>query len=1110
MAFSLFDAQDCDDNFLPSELISKKKYENCDGCGPVDETPHGGIVDNIAEIERLAEETDKEDALLAERFAACVSKFGEKMSAATAAFDALSDRMMLRAALDEYIDNLRPVASYHASRIKYAGMRDRPQVAVVTLKNAIIAFKNAVSEYTGAVEVETTVGENGEFAPAVRNIISYGLKCGCVNRIMQNEIFISGISTEVDNTGVSPGGVLYAEYYDKLSDPLNGFFSAGERGLTESFSDADQQAVAAAVAAGLNAADAVSSVQGGKTYYVSDSRVNADFFSNFKENYDARISQIYDGKIKHAIMTATAAADIIAAFESAIAPNVDDSLSFMTSFDAVISLRDSIVAEEKEIIDGISRDVNDGVSEMAACTDSAIENAQPTELPPFAGDYADTFKYGEGGLDPSSPNVGKKCYWDEFAKLATLYGTLPFPDIAPKSPGNGMRYWPVGLVIPTPNGMVKIPLPIIWKTAFVVTMKFGVIVIFVGQCGMLPCPFVFYVNKGGSKRFIATMRGMSAAFGYEKTSADNGYPVKISMPFYVAFAEISADMRELIGALPTAGIPTFDEFVNEIKRTVDDAIDAAGLPEFDAVNDVKFALRESLGAASGATDALRSDILKWMEKISLPKVVLPKDPARMPQMSGAAKAALFAVRFASKKFVMPDSDALDFKQYVLREAWNAVSKIPLPDMPQELSFDMQAHWETFKEYLNSVISNAFSAILPNEWNSAYAYDIGSVVAHEGKHYFSVTANNAGNAPSYASAHWRLAGVALKSNYMTPDVVINDPLNCVDSLAVPQFDVVAAAAATAGFAAIRAAIDSLSATVVSGAIGISRFASADIGSVAMLALDATVPSITLPAASFGVDAKSAMLSMTAMLAAFDPPKAVLGVPLGMPLILDVNAIKPALAGAISKSIDKIIMSLPIDIYGDGMSGFGALSEIDVKTVVKDVISTAIREIFMPLKPAYDAFAIVSGAARLTSVEKTAFDQAVQPQEVAVASAIAAAKALTDNFKTSLSETGYVPQSAINAAYAALSLMPQLPYPVIGAIAAFGPARMQEAQCGGGPGISLRSLHPILYEDDLPPWERMRTDDSPATCLSKNFLFTLFLDEFCHAAKQYGGFFENYAP
>ena len=49
------------------------------------------------------------------------------------------------------------------------------------------------------------------------------------------------------------------------------------------------------------------------------------------------------------------------------------------------------------------------------------------------------------------------------------------------------------------------------------------------------------------------------------------------------------------------------------------------------------------------------------------------------------------------------------------------------------------------------------------------------------------------------------------------------------------------------------------------------------------------------------------------------------------------------------------------------------------------------------------------------------------------------------------------------------------------------------------FALRSLHPLLVQDDLPPWERLTM---------KNILFLLFVDEFISNAADKLGFFRSF--
>lgn len=90
----------------------------------------------------------------------------------------------------------------------------------------------------------------------------------------------------------------------------------------------------------------------------------------------------------------------------------------------------------------------------------------------------------EAGKDLNFKNVSKNptifdyAWWLKFSGLATLVNLVPV-------------HWPVGLLIPTPGGLIKVPFPIIWFPIFVAPTDKLIAVLFIGQCGILPCPYLF-------------------------------------------------------------------------------------------------------------------------------------------------------------------------------------------------------------------------------------------------------------------------------------------------------------------------------------------------------------------------------------------------------------------------------------------------------------------------------------------------------------------------------------------------------------------------------------------------------------------------------------------
>jgi hypothetical protein len=57
-------------------------------------------------------------------------------------------------------------------------------------------------------------------------------------------------------------------------------------------------------------------------------------------------------------------------------------------------------------------------------------------------------------------------------------------------------YWPIGIIIPTPSGLIKIPFPIIWTPLAVIPSDLAIIVIGITMCGICPGPFIYIVNPG--------------------------------------------------------------------------------------------------------------------------------------------------------------------------------------------------------------------------------------------------------------------------------------------------------------------------------------------------------------------------------------------------------------------------------------------------------------------------------------------------------------------------------------------------------------------------------------------------------------------------------------
>jgi len=85
------------------------------------------------------------------------------------------------------------------------------------------------------------------------------------------------------------------------------------------------------------------------------------------------------------------------------------------------------------------------------------------------------------GNDSSLPDITSPCYWKEFTKSLNKVSILPFPDLSGPPPTNlGFRYYPINALIPTPFGIVALPLPQFYKPLISIPTPLGTIVIIIG------------------------------------------------------------------------------------------------------------------------------------------------------------------------------------------------------------------------------------------------------------------------------------------------------------------------------------------------------------------------------------------------------------------------------------------------------------------------------------------------------------------------------------------------------------------------------------------------------------------------------------------------------
>lgn len=1117
----------------PDRLIPEKDYEECDTCSQASELAEGLVNTDeedksiLDELNATAEQAAADDDAFVKSVSECVSA----MSSIAAGIKAESDSTMaaaeMRGKLDELVDNILPYMHYNERRVYYSSRPAEAAQKAYALHEIPAALRtvNALAgEYSSAISIETNYNEPAlSYAPAARNIVKYAVSSRSKASLAGSSIVklrdaldgSGALSISGAAVGVVFSGALYDEYYNKLDDPMNKLFTAEERGLTDTAGDADAGLKEAAAANGMSIDSIATAKQGEANFYIRDQAKYGEFFMSFKKKYEQRVAEIRAGAISAKLAALNASLEKLAAFESMIETDIGYSMSAVAYSESVTAERDRLKSIEDAFAAKTSVDMaNPGASAFAksimssaSCLGS-IAQVESDEPEPFAGELKDTFAYGLGGMGKDSPNPTKHCYWVKFAILATTYGLLPFPDIDPKEPGTGLRYWPVGMVIPTPAKLVKVPLPIVWAPLMTVSSKFGTIVIFIGMNGVIPCPYVLYINKLGVKQLIVTLRGPSDDFGYRPSDADKGYPLKVRVPFLSALKDLPEDLMQLMLSMGEAGIEPFDEFKYDVKKYVGDAIDKMKVPEFKKLADAKRKLNRGQLSADERYEAVRSDVSDWIDGLNLPKTTLPKDPARHSAISGPAKVAAAAQEFLSMKYAFPESKIFDLKETIMPKVLELLDDPELRDeislLPPDLDVTIDSHWEKFKALIKSMAGRALKKLAPDPWNASVTYGQGARAMYNGAMYVSPYGNNTGNAPGLHTPWWFPADDLLKTSMMTPAIYVGNPLQCKDLLEIPPVDLSAIAAVSAAAHAIGALIDGLESSAVSVLLGFNRVSASGAFTAAYAVLDKLIPPIALPDI-FKMNYKKAFGQMAAAAISTEMPKIPLVAGMGQSVTIDLNLLKTPLKGVVLNSMDAIIKSLPVDLLLDDTLGFPALDGISLKLAVKNTVMAAIDTIAEPLAPVYETVRVATSVARVVGAPRSPMDAALTPVDVAKAAAAAQIKAISDNFKSSLGDTMAVSPELMAAALILTSKLGKIPYPAIGAVAAFNPP-IKNTYCQSQ---VFRIAQPILYEDDTPPWERLWLGNIIKS-LNSNALLVMFLDEFCHTAKRCGGIYENFLP
>jgi hypothetical protein len=351
-----------------------------------------------------------------------------------------------------------------------------------------------------------------------------------------------------------PTGSLYTQYYNLFEDPINNFFQLSERGLTE-----DENAIDSRV----RGTDAEKKKENGKQYFVQNIDVLQNFYQNFEEAFFSRTREVKEQRITpiqnrvKEIMNKLARQEI--QFILAVG-GVNKYIPAESQFLNTISARlqqegEKYATGAKELDEEIARiqalleelkPTPDNVKKLLkeANGDCFKDMDRPANPCPPVREKLGSDPFGiktlKSGADATLPNQNQLCYWLEFSKLLNIVGLLPIPNLPNVLQ---LRYWPVGLVIPAPSGLIKIPLPIIYIPLIVISTPLGNLVFFLTVNGLFISPVVFFVSSSGFKQLIVTVKGSSEKFGYDKD--DESIKLGIQTPVAISAALEKAKNKAL-------------------------------------------------------------------------------------------------------------------------------------------------------------------------------------------------------------------------------------------------------------------------------------------------------------------------------------------------------------------------------------------------------------------------------------------------------------------------------------------------------------------------------------------------------------------------------------
>jgi hypothetical protein len=889
------------------------------------------------------------------------------------------------------------------------------------------------------------------------------------------DMFVPGrISFSDKNPNTIVHGILYDKFYNIMGNP-NLFFSDAERGSSSSTPPK-----------------------------ILNQQVFEDFWTNFEPKLEEKklyvktnvVKPVHDEILQELRKLAKSESIWLLTygrvFENLLSEDSGDKLRDVVSkVENVFLTVDKNRTANKRSIDiidlyrkRIKEEINIQKNKYSEVKCANNPEGPPINIPPAGSDPLGKVTYKKGN-NPQHPDPTKYCYWKEFAKLATIINILPIPSNKPLPP-NLFRYWPVGLIVPSPSGPFNVPLPIIWFALATIPTPLGIFVIFLGQCGILPCPFVLWISVDGEAKFIATLKGKKNIVSVTGVASNTLPPIKITTgTLKLTTKAINLDKD---GNPIKNSIPEYDEMENpdshsssikDIFDRVMKKINKLENPDFSKLSEMR-GLEKAIDKAKKngyeipkdfgideKVKAVEDSVVKLFSKIQFDDICFPKNTEKLNPKPTIVEKVIDTISKAKDLrlpgLTIPAQEEIDLKDKLLKQFESDPSlkeKVSLDGLSPE---DKEKKKKDLKEKIKLINAKASENLKKPEV-------LGVVAA---------------------------VATGASVNFFNPFVCSPSSDGAkIPPIPGPVFTGIAVLATS-----IPIAIDLLKDGDINGK---------SIEEILRSTIDKVIPSLRVPNPS-NLSIKHFAVNTGAKLALFSKPPIPNPGPIVRKICIPGGLIKAALEAAILAGISAGLIKLLLqgghagvnpDGSGDNTGGFLTNSQI------QDIINHACDDVIhsnnstgnsasganSPVPLAIKNLEIKIRNLNPSDIKQllvTLIEGSLKNLEKVLLPLLTAISLLQafpelNFFKLPVLEvnkglTLVFEKQKLDIAFSELEKLSTVPFLAVAA----------------GGEIS-RALHPLANTDDLPPWERLSIH---------NILFVVFLDQFCSAARSGGGFQEN---